>query len=147
MNIKRIWTQTRFYPLLLAGALAFGATAVLAQDAPSNDQSGIYNEQGNAAKAAETLASVPESTRSAKLYSVLGATYDQQKDYKKAEEMYNKAVALDPKNRNVYQYRSAAYTLLGKNELAIKGQQNQELIRAKIESTRKKIETAQRARM
>ena len=33
------------------------------------------------------------------------------------------------------------------NELAIKGQQNQELIRAKIESTRKKIETAQRARM
>src|SRR6266567_3908409 len=47
MNIKRIWSQTRFYPLLLAGALAFGATAVLAQDAPSNDQSGIYNEQGN----------------------------------------------------------------------------------------------------
>ena len=33
------------------------------------------------------------------------------------------------------------------NELAIKGQQNQELIRAKIESTRKKLETAQRARM
>src|SRR5438876_3897175 len=47
MNIKRIWTHTRFYSLLLAGAVAFGATAVRAQDAPSNDQNGIYNEQGN----------------------------------------------------------------------------------------------------
>src|SRR5436189_2271358 len=47
MNINRIWTHTRFYSLLLAGAVAFGATAVRAQDAPSNDQNGIYNEQGN----------------------------------------------------------------------------------------------------
>jgi hypothetical protein len=47
MNIKRIWTPTRFYSLLLAAAVAFGATAVRAQDAPSNDQNGIYNEQGN----------------------------------------------------------------------------------------------------
>jgi len=47
MNISRIWTHTRFYSLLLAGAVAFGATAVRAQDAPSNDQNGIYNEQGN----------------------------------------------------------------------------------------------------
>src|SRR5438094_3253499 len=47
MNIKRIRTRTRFYSLLLAGAVAFGATAVRAQDAPSNDQNGIYNEQGN----------------------------------------------------------------------------------------------------
>src|SRR6266702_4742692 len=39
MNIKRIWSQTRFYPRLLAGALAFGATAVLAQDANYNQNS------------------------------------------------------------------------------------------------------------
>src|SRR5438552_1627641 len=43
----------------------------------------LYNEQGNTNKAAQTLAAVPESSRSAKLYSVLGATYDQQKDYPK----------------------------------------------------------------
>src|SRR6266403_3809187 len=47
MNMTRIWTHIRFYSLLLAGAIAFGATAVRAQDAPSNDQNGIYNEQGN----------------------------------------------------------------------------------------------------
>ena len=58
----------------------------------------LYNEQGNAAKAAETLASVPESTRSAKLYSVLGATYDQQKDYKKAIDAYQHAIAIDRDN-------------------------------------------------
>jgi tetratricopeptide (TPR) repeat protein len=58
----------------------------------------LYNEQGNAAKAAETLSSVPEATRSAKLYSVLGATYDQQKDYKKAIDAYQHAIALDRDN-------------------------------------------------
>src|SRR6266852_7431823 len=46
----------------------------------------LYNEDGNAAKAAETLAAVPEGARSAKLYSALGDTYNQQKDYKKAIE-------------------------------------------------------------
>ena len=32
----------------------------------------------------ETLSSVPDAARSAKLYSALGYTYEQQKDYKKA---------------------------------------------------------------
>ena len=58
----------------------------------------LYNEEGNAAKAAETLASVPEGTRSAKLYAVLGETYDQQKDYKKAIDAYQHAIALDRDN-------------------------------------------------
>jgi tetratricopeptide (TPR) repeat protein len=58
----------------------------------------LYNEEGNAAKAAETLASVPEGTRSAKLYAVLGETYDQQKDYKKAIEAFRHAIALDRDN-------------------------------------------------
>src|SRR6059058_1166761 len=39
----------------------------------------LYNEQGDTAKAAETLSSVPENNRSAKLYLALGETYDQQK--------------------------------------------------------------------
>ena len=58
----------------------------------------LYNEQGNAAKAAETLASVPEGTRSAKLYAVLGETYNQQKDYKKAIDAFRHAIAIDRDN-------------------------------------------------
>jgi tetratricopeptide (TPR) repeat protein len=58
----------------------------------------LYNEEGNAAKAAETLAAVPEATRSAKLYQVLGETYDQQKEYKKAIDAYQHAIALDRDN-------------------------------------------------
>ena len=58
----------------------------------------LYNEEGNAAKAAETLASVPEGTRSAKLYAVLGETYGQQKDYKKAIEAFRHAITLDRDN-------------------------------------------------
>jgi tetratricopeptide (TPR) repeat protein len=58
----------------------------------------LYNEEGDAAKAAETLASVPEGTRSAKLYAVLGETYDQQKDYKKAIDAFQHAIALDRDN-------------------------------------------------
>jgi tetratricopeptide (TPR) repeat protein len=58
----------------------------------------LYNEQGDTAKAAQTLSSVPETTRSAKLYAVLGETYDQKKDYKKAIEAYQHAIALDRDN-------------------------------------------------
>ncbi|HEY8669555.1 MAG TPA: tetratricopeptide repeat protein, partial [Terriglobales bacterium] len=58
----------------------------------------LYSEEGNTAKAAETLASVPEGARSAKLYAALGETYDQQKDYKKAIEAYQHAIALDRDN-------------------------------------------------
>jgi tetratricopeptide (TPR) repeat protein len=58
----------------------------------------LYNENGDAAKAAETLAAVPEGTRSPKLYSVLGDTYNQQKDYKKAIDAYQHAIALDRDN-------------------------------------------------
>jgi tetratricopeptide (TPR) repeat protein len=58
----------------------------------------LYNEQGDTAKAAQTLAAIPDANRSAKLYSVLGATYDQQKDYRKAIEAYQHAIALDRDN-------------------------------------------------
>jgi tetratricopeptide (TPR) repeat protein len=58
----------------------------------------LYNEMGDSAKAAETLDSVPETSRSAKLYSALGETYSQKKDYKKAIEAYQHAIALDRDN-------------------------------------------------
>ena len=43
----------------------------------------LYNELGDTARAAQVLSSVPGAERSAKLYSALGYTYEQQKQYKK----------------------------------------------------------------
>ena len=58
----------------------------------------LYTEEGDSAHAAQVLSSVPDSTRSAKLYSVLGYTYEQQKEYKKAIDAYRKAIDLDRDN-------------------------------------------------
>jgi len=58
----------------------------------------LYTSEGDSARAAEVLSKVPDSSRSAKLYSVLGYTYEQQKDYKKAIDAYRKAIALDRDN-------------------------------------------------
>jgi len=58
----------------------------------------LYTAEGDAARAAEVLSKVPDASRSAKLYSVLGYTYEQQKDYKKAIDAYRKAIALDRDN-------------------------------------------------
>src|SRR4051812_5766032 len=58
----------------------------------------LYAEEGDTQKAAQVLNSVPEGARSAKLYSVLGYTYEQQRDYKKAIDAYRKAVDQDKEN-------------------------------------------------
>jgi tetratricopeptide (TPR) repeat protein len=58
----------------------------------------LYNEEGDTVRAAEVLSSVPDAARSAKLYSVLGYTYEQRKDYKKAVAAYRKAIELDRDN-------------------------------------------------
>jgi tetratricopeptide (TPR) repeat protein len=58
----------------------------------------LYNEEGDTVRAAEVLSSVPDASRSAKLYSVLGYTYEQRKDYKKAVAAYRKAIELDRDN-------------------------------------------------
>ena len=58
----------------------------------------LYNEEGDSRRAVETLNSVPDTSRSAKLYSALGYTYEQQKDYKKAIEAYRHAIELDRDN-------------------------------------------------
>ena len=44
------------------------------------------------------LSSVPNAERSAKLYSALGYTYEQQKQYKNAVEAYRHAIELDRDN-------------------------------------------------
>jgi tetratricopeptide (TPR) repeat protein len=58
----------------------------------------LYNELGDTSRAAQVLSSVPDSTRSAKLYSALGYTYEQRKQYKNAIEAYRHAIQLDRDN-------------------------------------------------
>ncbi len=58
----------------------------------------LYNELGDTARAAQVLSSVPNPGRSAKLYSALGYTYEQQKQYKGAIEAYRHAIEMDRDN-------------------------------------------------
>ena len=58
----------------------------------------LYNELGDTARATQVLSSVPKNGRSAKLYSALGYTYEQQKQYKNAVEAYRHAIELDRDN-------------------------------------------------
>ncbi len=58
----------------------------------------LYNEEGDATRAVQTLSSVPDAGRSAKMYSALGYTYEQQKQYKEAINAYRRAIELDRDN-------------------------------------------------
>ena len=58
----------------------------------------LYNELGDTGRAAQVLSSVPNVDRSAKLYSALGYTYEQQKQYKNAIEAYRHAIEMDRDN-------------------------------------------------
>jgi tetratricopeptide (TPR) repeat protein len=79
----------------------------------------LYASEGDPARAADVLSKVPDSSRSAKLYTVLGYTYEQQKDYKKAIEAYRKAIALDRDNLDAI--RGLAQNLMndGQTEAAL----------------------------
>ncbi|MGA1998784.1 MAG: tetratricopeptide repeat protein [Terriglobales bacterium] len=74
----------------------------------------LYNEEGDSARAAEVLKGVPESQRSGKLYSALGYTYEQQKDYKHAVEAYKKSVDIDHDNLDAV--RGLAQNLMNDNQ-------------------------------
>jgi len=58
----------------------------------------LYNELGDTSRAAQVLSAVPGAERSAKLYSALGYTYEQQKQYREAIEAYRHAIELDRDN-------------------------------------------------
>ena len=57
----------------------------------------LYNEEGDSSRALQVLNTVPETARTAKLYSALGYTYEQQKEYKQAVEAYRQAVEARPR--------------------------------------------------
>src|SRR5436190_445788 len=79
----------------------------------------LYNEQGDTAKAAETLSSVPATARSAKLYSAMGETWNQKKDYKKAIEAYQHAIALDRDNLDAIRGLAESYDKDGQTDKAL----------------------------
>ena len=58
----------------------------------------LYNEEGDSARALQVLSAIPQEARTAKLYSALGYTYEQQKDYKQAVDAYRKSTELDHDN-------------------------------------------------
>jgi len=75
----------------------------------------LYTEEEDSTRAAQILTSVPDAARSAKLYSVLGYTYEQQKEYKKAIDAYRKAVDLDHDNLDAI--RGLAQNLLNDGQV------------------------------
>jgi tetratricopeptide (TPR) repeat protein len=74
----------------------------------------LYNDEGDTKKAAQVLTGVGESDRTAKLYSALGYTYEQQREYPKAIEAYRSAVKLD--GDNLEARRGLAQNLLNDNQ-------------------------------
>ena len=58
----------------------------------------LYTDEGDSTHALQVLSAVPDTGRSAKLYSALGATYEQRKDYKSAIDAYKRAIRLDRDN-------------------------------------------------
>jgi tetratricopeptide (TPR) repeat protein len=101
----------------------------------------LYNEQGDSTKAAQTLAAVPENNRSAKLYSILGSTYDQQKDYTKAIDAYQHAIALDRDNLDAI--RGLADSLLNSGQTDKALQQYKVIADANPEDARTYIRMAE----
>src|SRR5581483_10120502 len=92
--------------------------------APDSEQAVLalamfYNEEGEYAKAAATLEAVPEKSRSAKLYSVLGATYEQRKDHKQSIDAYQHAIALDRDNLDAIRGLADALQNDGQTERAL----------------------------
>jgi len=75
----------------------------------------LYNEEGDSKRAVETLTNVPDASRSAKLYSALAYTYEQQKQYKEAINAYRKATELDHDNLDAI--RGLAQNLLNDGQL------------------------------
>lgn len=75
----------------------------------------LYNEEGDNKKAVDILQSLPDEQRSGKLYAVLGYTFEQQKDYKRAIDAYKHAIDLDKDNLDAQ--RGLANSLLGDNQI------------------------------
>ncbi len=79
----------------------------------------LYNEEGDTARAGEVLSSIPDASRSAKLYSALGYTYEQQKQYKNSINAYRKAIELDRENLDAIRGLAQNLTNDGQTDAAL----------------------------
>lgn len=79
----------------------------------------LLNEQGDIASAQNILESVPEPERSAKVYSALGYTYEQKKEYKKSVDAYRKAVEQDKDNLDAVRGLAQNLQNDGQNDAAL----------------------------
>jgi tetratricopeptide (TPR) repeat protein len=75
----------------------------------------LYSEQGDAQRAADTLASVPVADRTARIEFALGGSYDLLKKPKEAAEAYQRALDIDPDNLDTE--RALATALLADGQL------------------------------
>ena len=79
----------------------------------------LYTDEGDTAHALKVLSSIPDSARSAKLYSALGAAYEQRKDYKNAIDAYKHAIVLDRDNLDAIRGLAENYLNDGQLEAAL----------------------------
>lgn len=75
----------------------------------------LYGEQGDAQRAADTLAAVPQEDRTARIEFALGASYDMLKKPKQAAEAYKQSLDMEPDNPDAQ--RGLANALLLDNQL------------------------------
>jgi len=93
----------RLYRLNNQGAKAEQEFKEAVQLEPNSEEavttlSYLYIEEGDTSRALAILEAVPEAERTARVYSALGFTYEQKKDYKNAIAAFQKAVEQDKDN-------------------------------------------------
>jgi tetratricopeptide (TPR) repeat protein len=76
----------------------------------------LYTDEGDFTRALNVLEAIPDKERTSKVYSTLGFTYEQKKDYKKAISNYSKAVDQDSDNLDAL--RGLAQNLLNDGQTA-----------------------------
>jgi len=76
----------------------------------------LYNDEGDTSRATQVLGAIPDAARSAKLYSALGYTYEQQKQYKQAIDAYRHAIERDHDNLDAI--RGLAQNLMNDGQTA-----------------------------
>ena len=75
----------------------------------------LYTDEGDTAHALKVLSSIPDSSRSAKLYAALGAAYEQRREYRSAIDAYKHAIVLDRDNLDAI--RGLAENLMNDGQL------------------------------
>lgn len=101
----------------------------------------LYNEQGATKKAAELLNATATAANSAKVYGMLGYTYEQQKEYDKAIEAYRKAADIDPENLDVQ--RGLAQNLLNDGQLEAALRQYEAVVKEDPQDAQAKLRIAE----